>query len=130
MPTVTQHPDRPNIWHLNLTSAERGRLVALNQVSGNLMASSVSETLGLGKFVPVDTDESGEPVEDTLWRTSHRNAEAEFAVLADALEYLLKPGNVADMRLIADQITASRDDPETVPGLSMDEIAVRFNAAR
>ncbi len=129
MPTVTRHSTRPDVWHLNLTSAERGRLVALDQVSGNLMASTASTTLGLGKFVPVDTDPDGEPVEDTLWRTSHRSAQAEFLILADALEDLLKPGNVSKMRPIADQITAGRDDPEA-PGLSEDEIAVLFNEAR
>ncbi len=130
MSTVTQHPDRPNIWHLEISTAEHNRLDALDNESGRLIASSVSDTLGLGRFVPLDTNDQGDPIGNTRWRTSHRNAEAELVLLGQAIDDLLAPGNAAAMAGIADAITANRDDPENVPGPSMAEIAVLFNTAR
>ncbi len=129
MSTVTQDPDRFHIWHLELSNAEHNRLDALDNESGRLIASSASDALGLGRFQPLDTNDQGQPIGNTRWRTSHRNAEAEFIVLGQAIDDLLAPGNAASMAGIAAVITANRNDPE-IPGLSEDEIAAQFDAAR
>lgn len=123
MPTVTQDPDRPNIWHLELSSAEHGRLVSLGEQPGRKIASTAAEGLGLGRFVPVDTKPDGSPAANTRWRTSHRNRRAALQVLADALEDLLTPGRLVAMQAIVDAWGS-----EEPPGEA--ELAVRFRDAR
>ncbi len=115
MPVVSQHPTRPEIWHLTLSNAEHARLLSLGHEAGRFIASTASETLGLGRFVALDPSDP-----DTEWRTSHRNSEAAFLVLADSIGFLLAPQNQGAVRSIIDQL----------PDLSEDETRDAFAAAR
>ncbi len=113
-------------WRLVLDTAEHARLVALDEQAGRLVASSVVDDLGLGRFVPVDTTGDGDPAPNTDWFTAHRHHD-NITNLAAAVDDLLAPGNAAAMQALTAQVRDSLDD--TGPALTVTEIADLFNTA-
>ncbi len=107
-------------WRLVLTHAEHVRLETLDEQAGRIVASSVVDNLGLGRFVAVDDTPT------TDWFTAHPNRSA-ITDLAAAVDDLLDPGNAAAMQTLTAQVRDSLDD--TGPALTVTEIADLFNTA-
>ncbi len=110
-------------WRLVLDTAEHARLVALDEQAGRLVASSVVDNLGLGRFVAVDDTPT------TDWFTAHPNRSA-ITDLAAAVDDLLAPGNAAAMQTLTRQVRDGLDRNEgDPPALTVTEIADLFNTA-
>ncbi len=107
-------------WRLVLDTAEHARLVALDEQAGRLVASSVVDDLGLGRFVPMASGD---------WFTAHRHR-GNITSLAAAVDDLLAPGNAAAMQTLTRQVRDGLDRNEgDPPALTVTEIADLFNAA-
>jgi len=118
---------------LEVTAAEHAALASLGKDECEWLASTAGTTLGLGSLVPTSTDVDGAPMAGTTWWTGHPasadNAESEFVKLGSAVADVATASKAGAMKLIVDDIKASRAVDATT-GLDLASIKARFGTAR
>lgn len=117
---------------LVLTAREHASLVALGEADVRRIISSSTDQIGLGRFVPVDTDDNGDPVVGTDWFTAHPDDQANAVrappKLQERLQWVIDPANSPRVKLIVDDMKVERAKPE-MPELDEATLKARLVAA-
>ena len=92
---------------ITITSAEHDRLVSLGDSTVRRIVSETTDQIGLGRFVPVNTNLDGTPRANTPWFTEHPdnqgNARQALPVLRLRIKWALRNSNQTFMQaLVAD----------------------------
>jgi len=106
---------------ITLTAAQHARLVALGEEKIRLLVSETTDQIGLGQFVPVETNPDGTPVAGTDWFTAHpdlqNGAVTELPKLFARLKFATARTREKKIRAIIDK----PDKPDGRPGMTRDE---------